>query len=178
MIAHNKVAVGRNPGRGIVADIGILWRNVGLRNFMAIDVDNATTNLDGFSGKGDDALNKGFGTIKGIPEYDDIASIDGLKTVDELIDEDALLIGEERGHAGAFDFYGLIEEDDDDQREANGDEQVASPDANFMAKQLVRWRGCGDCEFGWQRGRGGGCRDALWRGVAVLVVFEHLAYYL
>jgi len=41
-------------------------------------------------------------------------------------------------HAGAFDFYRLVQEDDDDQGEADGDKQVAGPDANLVAQGMRR----------------------------------------
>jgi hypothetical protein len=144
MVTHNEVAVGRDLGRGIVADVGVLRRDVRLRNLATVDVDHAVADFDGLSGQGNHALDKGFGTIERIPENDDIAAIDRLEAVHEFVDEDALLIGKERGHAGAFDFYGLVKEDDDDQSKTDGDQKVAGPDANFVTKQLVRGRRSGN----------------------------------
>jgi len=143
MIAHDEIAVGRDLGGGIVTDIGILRGHVRLGNFAAIDVDDTAANLDGFSGKGDDALDERFGAIERIPEDHYVSAVDGLETIDELIDEDTLLIGEERSHAGTFDFYGLIQEDDDDQRETDSDEEIAGPDTDFVPKELVRRRRSG-----------------------------------
>jgi len=68
-------------------------------------------------------------------ENDDVAALDGLKAVNKFVDEDAFLVGEQRGHAGAFDFYRLIEEDYDDQRQADGDEQIARPNTNSVRRE-------------------------------------------
>jgi len=139
---------------------------------MAVNVNDAVANFHRFSRKADDAFDKRLGAIEGIPEDDDVAAVDGLKAVDELIDEDALLIGKKRGHAGSFDLYGLIEENDDHQGEADGDEEVASPHTNFVTEQLVRGSGR-NRGFGGQKRIRGGRGVALWREV-VLVVFAHL----
>ena len=76
--------------------------------------------------------------IQRIPENHDITALNGLEAVNEFVNEDAFLVGEQRRHAGAFDFYGLIEKDDDDKREADGDEQVARPHANLFAQRVCR----------------------------------------
>jgi len=50
-----------------------------------------------------------------IPEDNHVAAVNGLEAVDKFVDEDALLVGEERRHAGAFDFDRLVQEDNDDE---------------------------------------------------------------
>ncbi len=64
--------------------------------------------------------------------------MDGFKPVNKLVDEDALLVGEKRRHAGAFDFHRLIEKHDDDEGKTDGNEQVAGPDTDFVAKLVGR----------------------------------------
>jgi len=76
--------------------------------------------------------------IERIPEHDDVSALNRLEAVDKFVDENAFLVGEQRGHAGAFDFYRLVQEDDDYQRETDGDQQVARPDANFVAQRVHR----------------------------------------
>src|SRR5258708_23660341 len=61
-----------------------------------------------------------------------------LEAVDKFVDENAFLVGEQRGHASAFDFYRLGQEDDDYQRETDGDQQGARPDANFVSQRVHR----------------------------------------
>jgi len=138
MIAHHKITSAGNFDRAIVADVGVLWRDVRLGDGLAIDVDNAAANFDALAGEANDAFDERLGAIQGIPEHDDVAANDGLETIHKLVDEDALLIGKERGHAGALDFNRLIEEHDDDQGEPDSNKQVASPNTNFVTEDLMR----------------------------------------
>src|SRR5271167_1152655 len=78
--------------------------------------------------------------VQGIPEYDNVPPLDRLEAINKLIDENPLLIGKERSHAGAFHFYGLIEENDDDKCQPNGDKEVARPNTNFISQGMGRRR--------------------------------------
>src|SRR5713101_1492862 len=140
VIAHDKIVVGRHTLGAEVAQVLILRRNIGLGERCAIDVDNSLANLHDFAGQADHALNERFAAVQRIPEDHYIAALDGLEAIDKFIDEDALLVGEQRRHAGTFDFYRLVEKNDDDQREADGDEQVARPNTYFVAQRM---RGAG-----------------------------------
>jgi hypothetical protein len=178
MVAHHEIVATLECSRAVVANIGVLRRDVRLGDFAAVDIYDAAANLYSLSRKSDDALDEGLGMIHRIPEHDDVAAVDGLEAVNEFIDEDALLIGEERRHAGTFDFNGLIEKNDDDQGETDGNEKIAGPDAYFVTKQVVRRSACAFCRrargrFGSQRRCCGGSCVALRRGTVVLVV-EHL----
>jgi hypothetical protein len=141
VIAHHKITAARNLGRAIVADVGVLGRNIRFLDFLIVHENGAAANFDSFPRKGDYAFDKGFRVIEGIPENYYVTTIDRLKAIDKFVDEDALLVGEERGHAGAFDFHGLVEEDNDNQGEADGDEEIARPNANFVAQKLMRRSG-------------------------------------
>src|SRR5438270_578030 len=94
--------------------------------------------------------------VERIPENHHVAALNRLEAVDKFVDEDAFLVREQRRHAGAFDFYGLVEEDDDDERETDGDEQVARPDANLFA-EVVCGRSC-SWSGSRRRARGSGSR--------------------
>jgi hypothetical protein len=133
VVAHHKIAVARHTLRAEVAEVLVLRRHIRLGQRLAINIHDSLANLDHLAGQADHALDERFCAIQRIPEDDHVAAFDGLEAIDKLIDEDALLIGEQRGHAGAFDLYGLIEEHDDDQRQADGDEQIARPNTNFVA---------------------------------------------
>src|SRR5690242_16728661 len=95
--------------------------------------------------------------VERIPEHHDIAALDWLEAVNKLIDEDALLIGKERSHAGAFDFYRLVEENDNDQCEADSDQKVACPNANFVSQSVQR-NAAGICRTSIRRIPSGICR--------------------
>src|SRR5207248_9613494 len=104
-----------------IAEVLVLRRNVRFRNYFAVDVDGALANFDSFARQTDDTLDERFRVIERIPEHHDVAAVNGLEAVDKFIDKDALLVGEERSHAGAFDFHRMIKEDDDDEGETDGD---------------------------------------------------------
>src|SRR5271169_6495972 len=76
--------------------------------------------------------------VQRIPEHDNVASLNGLEAINEFVDEDAFLVGEKRSHARAFHFHRLIEEDDNDEGQANGNEEVARPNADFISQGMGR----------------------------------------
>ena len=94
---------------------------------MFVEIDAAVVDADVVSGNADDALDETLGGIEGIAEDDDVAAVNGLDAIDELVDEDVFLVGEGGHHAGAFDFHRGVEEHDDEGDEAEGDDQVAEP---------------------------------------------------
>jgi len=55
--------------------------------------------------------------------------------VDKLIYEDPLLIAKQRSHTGALNQYRLIKKNDDEHSDTNGDQDVACPNANFVANK-------------------------------------------
>ena len=137
MITHHKVAVLSDFGGGKVGQIFVLRRHVWLGERHTVHVYDSFADFHHFARQRDDALDERLRTVQRIPEDDNISALDGLETVDKFVNEDALLIGEQRRHAGAFDLHGLIEEDDDDESEADRDEQIASPDANLVSQGMV-----------------------------------------
>ena len=50
MVAHDEVAAPRNLCGAVVADVGVLRGHVGLGDLVAIDVNDAAANFDGFTG--------------------------------------------------------------------------------------------------------------------------------
>src|SRR6185437_9052562 len=136
VIAHYKVAVPGNPDRAKVAQVLVLSGHVGLVDGVAIDVDDALANLDFLAGQTDDPFYERLRAVERIPENDDVAPLDGLEAINKFVDEDALLIGEQRSHARAFHFYRLIQESNDDEREADGDEQIARPNTNLGSQGM------------------------------------------
>jgi hypothetical protein len=136
MIAHDEVAVPGDPHGAVVAHVFVLRGHVRLVNGAAVDVNDALTNLDIFAGQADDAFDERFRMVERIPENDNVASLDGLEAIDKFVDEDALLVREQRGHAGALDLNRLIEEDNDDERKADGDEKVARPNTDLVSQGM------------------------------------------
>src|SRR6266704_7017889 len=124
MIAHDEVHVTRNSYRTIVAQVFVLRWNVWFRERLAVHINDAAANLYHFVGQRNDAFDERLAAIERIPEDNHVAALNRLKPINKLVDEDALLVGEQRRHAGAFHFDRLIQENDDDEREADGDEQI------------------------------------------------------
>jgi len=143
VISHDEVHVLGDADGAVVAHVLVLCGNVRLVDGAPVNIDNALANLDILSRQPDNALDERFRMVERIPEDDDVAALDGLEPIHKFVDEDALLIGQERSHAGAFDFYRLIEEDDDDERQANSDEKVAGPNTDFVSQGMrCRRRRC------------------------------------
>ncbi len=133
MITHHKVAAVGDFGGGVIGQIFVLRRHVWLGEGHTVHVYDSFANFHHLAGQADDALDERLRAIQRIPENDDVPAFDGLKTVDKFVDEDALLVGEERRHAGAFNLHRLVEEDDNDQGKTDGDEEIAGPDADFIS---------------------------------------------
>jgi hypothetical protein len=95
-----------------------------------------------------------LGSVAGKFEHHRVAALDvsQAEAVRELVDENPLLVGEARHHAGAFDFYRLVNENNRDYRDEDGEGQVADPgeripDTGAQARFrqfLFEGRDCGD----------------------------------
>src|ERR1039458_785983 len=105
MIAQHKVAVRRNDHFAIGASVGIIGGHVVLVERFAIDVDLPVFDADVISRHANYALDVALGGIAGVAEHHDVASLDWLPAIDELVDEDPFLVFKARHHAGAFDFH-------------------------------------------------------------------------
>ncbi len=128
--------------------------DVGFAEGVVVDVDGAVVDAEVVAGEGDDALDVALGVVAGVEEDDDVAAVDGLEAIGELVDEEAVLILQAREHAGAFDADRLVEEEDDEERDGDGDEHVARPGAPAGGLGVRRGReGCAGAELG--RGYGG-----------------------
>ena len=185
VVAHDPEVVGWDDAFGLGALVAITDGDVGLADELIVDVDGAVLDADGVAGESDDALDVALGVVAGVEEDDDVAAVDGLEGVGELVDEEAILILQAGEHAGAFDADGLVEEKDDEDGDGEGDEDVAGEGA--PAGGLVR-RGDGgvgdEAGAGAELGRGGvgrrkgggGRVDLLWilllEGGHVLAPFE------
>src|SRR5713101_2093828 len=108
VIAHDKIAVTGNAHGAVIAHIFILRGDVGLGDRLAVDVDHAVANLHSFTRQTNHAFYEGFRAVQRVPEDHHVSALDGFEPVDEFVDEDALLVGEQRRHAGAFHFRGVV----------------------------------------------------------------------
>ena len=131
MVAKNEETARRNRDLRIGAGIGVVGGDIVFFDRIAIHVDGSIVDADAVTGDADDALDVALGRVAGIAEHDDVSAGDRLPTIDELIDEDALLIFQTGHHAGAFDLHRLIKEDDDESRNGERNQQVAHPDGDY-----------------------------------------------
>ena len=129
VVAHDPEVAWGDDAFGLGALVAETVGDVGLADGAVVDVDAAVVDAEGVAGEGDDALDVALGVVAGVEEDDDVAAVDGLEAVGELVDEEAVLILEAGEHAGAFDADGLIEKEDDEERDGDGDEDVAGPGA-------------------------------------------------
>ena len=125
MVAHDPEVVRGDDALGLGALVAEAVGDVGFADGDVVDVDVAVVDAEGVAGEGDDTLDVALGVVAGVEEDDDVATVDGLEAVGELINEEAVLILQTRQHAGAFYANGLVEEQDDDERDDGGDEDVA-----------------------------------------------------
>src|SRR6266850_4645662 len=127
VISQHEVTPGRHHDFGIGALIRVGRRNVVFDDRLLVDVQLARIDADLVSGNADHALDIALRGIPGITEYDDVAALDRLPAIDELVDEDTFLVVERGHHAGAFDLHWLVEKDDDERRDRQRDDQIPQP---------------------------------------------------
>src|ERR1700677_1203630 len=114
VIPQNEVAIRRNHRLWIRPRIGVGRRNVVFVQCFAVHIHLSAVDTDAISGYSDYAFYVALGRIARIAENDDISTGNRLQPIDEFVDEDALLVFKRRHHAGAFDFYRLVDEYDDE----------------------------------------------------------------
>jgi hypothetical protein len=129
VVTHDPEVSGRNDAFGLGAFVAVAVGDVGLAEGVLVDIDRSVVDAEGVARESDDALDVALGVVAGVEEDDDVAAVDGLETVGELVDEEAILILEAREHAGTFHADGLVEEQDDEDGDSEGNEDVAGEGA-------------------------------------------------
>src|SRR5690348_12005466 len=144
MVAHYEILIeAKAPGR-VTRSIEIAGRHVRLVELVAVQIKMAVANFHGVARHADHALDERFRPIERIPENDHVAALNRFEVIDKLVDENPLLIAEQRSHAGAFYFYRLIEKNDDEKGQAERRGKIARPAAK-IALRLDRLRGFHRC---------------------------------
>ena len=95
--------------------------DVTLFNELSVDVNLAFANRNNVAWHTQYPLDERFARVLRIPENNDVATVDLLKVVDELVDEDPFLIQQLRLHTRAFNLHWLVQEDH--HQEGNHDSQ-------------------------------------------------------
>src|SRR6476620_4597430 len=114
MISENEVRVRRNHHLRICPIVAEVAEHIRFFQLIPIYIHAAFLNTNVIARHADYALDVALARIAGISENDNIAPVDGLPVIDELVDEDALLVVETGHHAGSLNLYRLIHEDDDE----------------------------------------------------------------
>src|SRR5271165_209029 len=128
MIAQHKIAFRGNYGFSIGALVLVIAWHIVLIDRLAVDKHPAGIDLDVVPRQADDSLDKALRGIPRITEHDNIAALDWLQPVHELVHEDAFLIFERRHHACTLYFYWLVQEDNDETGNGQRADQVPQPD--------------------------------------------------
>src|SRR5579862_1207550 len=131
MVSEDEETVGRNDQLVEGTSIGVIAWNVVFVERVSVDVHLAVLDADAVAGNSDDALDVTFRGVSRIAEHDDVAALDRLPAIDELVDEDAFLVLEAGHHTGAFDFYRLIKKNNNERRDRERNQKIARPYGDY-----------------------------------------------
>jgi hypothetical protein len=148
VVAEHEVVAGPDGHGRVAVPLAVLRRYVGLRDLTPVHEEPPRAHLDGVPGQTHDALDEGYRRLAGIPEDDDVAPLDGLEPVDELVDDDAVPVVEKGLHARSLDPEGLGHEGDEEEAEEDGDGQIVQELPRRPPEAQPRPRS------GWRRDRG------------------------
>lgn len=129
MVTHDEVGGWGDDEFGLGAVVGEAGGDVGLGEALVVEVDATVIDADVVSGDGDDALDVALGVVVGVEEDDDVTVVDLSDVEGEFIDEEAILVLKTGVHAGSLYADRLVEEDDDEGGDADGEQEVAEPGA-------------------------------------------------
>src|SRR5262249_12870491 len=123
------------------ADVKVLGGNVGLGQRLVVDINLAVNDANMVARHSDYPLDVALGGIERVVEDNDVATLNGLKLIDELVYENALLVLQTGEHAGALHLYWLIEKDDYEGRDSDRYEEITNPAPHVTVP--ARLDGCG-----------------------------------
>src|SRR5262249_44859851 len=127
VVAENKVGVLSYRSLRHGTDVKILGGDVRLSQGLVVHINLAIDDANVIARYSDHALDVALGGIEWVVENNDVATLDGLKLIDKLVYENALLVLQTGEHAGAFHLYRLIEKDDDKGRYSDRYEEITDP---------------------------------------------------
>ena len=138
VIPHYEILALRNLRGRVRPEIIGLGRNIRFRQEFPVQINLPLANFNRILWQPDDALDERLRAVQRIPENDDIAALNRIESVNEFVDENPLLIGDQGSHAGAFDFYRLVEENDNNNSEAERNDEIAPPTSKLAPQRLRR----------------------------------------
>src|SRR5437868_6941114 len=127
MVAQHEVGVARNDEFRIGTSVRIVARHIVFVESFSVDIDLPVLNADSISRNPNNALDIAFRGVARVAEYNNVAALDGLPAIDELVDENALLIVEAGHHADAFNLHRLVEKNNDERGNSERNQQIARP---------------------------------------------------
>src|SRR5438270_10280067 len=127
MVAKHKIRIVGDNGLRKRTGVQVIRRNVRLGQQHAVHVNMSVSDKNAVAGQADHALNEALARVAGIMEDNDVTARDAFKAVDQLVDEDPLLVFQSGLHAAAFHLDRLIDKQNDEKSNENGEEQVAHP---------------------------------------------------
>src|SRR6266436_3046620 len=139
MVAQHEIAVARNDELRIGMSVGIVARHIVFVESFSVDIDLPVLNADSVPCNSNNALDVAFRGIARVAEYNNVAALDRLPAIDELVDEDALLVFEAGHHADAFDLHRLVEKYNDERGDGERDQQIARPDRHHGQRARTRF---------------------------------------
>src|SRR6266478_5519566 len=105
MVSEDEEAIRRNHDFAIRAGVRVIGGNIVFVERLAVHIDLPVFDADAVAGNSDDALDVALRSVARIAEDDDVAALDGLPAIDELVDEDPLLVFEPGHHASALNLH-------------------------------------------------------------------------
>lgn len=131
VIPEYEVLLRRNDGFGKRFMVPKLGFEIRLLDLASVYKHDAIEDLDQIAGNGNHAFDERLVRVSGVPEDHDVTSVDILEAVNKSIYEYPLLIHETRLHAGAFNFDGLDNEDDNENCGCHCEDDVPKPGLQF-----------------------------------------------
>ena len=95
--------------------------------------------VDAVARQADDSFDEALMRVPRVAENHNVSTIDGLKPVHQLVDDDAFLVFKAGLHAAALHLHRLIDKQNNEECNQYGKEQVAHPGA--QRAQTDRFRG-------------------------------------
>ena len=125
MVAKHEEGMLRHRGFRVRAGIGIGRGNVVLIERLIVHIHLAAVDADAVARHSDHAFDVALRGVARIPENHNIPAFNH-----KLIHEDPFLIFERGHHARSLNLHRLVEEDDNERRDRQGNDQIADPYAN------------------------------------------------
>src|SRR5215472_7115342 len=110
MVPENEIVITFDVSGRVVLMVEIAWRKIRFVQRSVINEDTSFPNTHPVPRKAHHPLDVRLRGVQRIEKDDNVASLDLLKTVEELVDEDSLVIHQPGHHTGPFHLHRLVQE--------------------------------------------------------------------